>query len=82
MSSFCKCKSYSLFFSKNISVYTGTIFSDQNFNNMLTNDIVSFEQLGPTYYLKHSISLKKKKKKTQKKTSLHAETMRIWKYAY
>ena len=33
------------FFSKNISVYA--IFDDQNFNDMLTNDIVTFEQLGP-----------------------------------
>ena len=32
------------FFSKNISVYA--IFNE-SFNNMLTNDIVSFEQLGP-----------------------------------
>ena len=38
-------KSYSHFFSKNISVYA--IFNDQSFNNMLTNNIVSFEQLGP-----------------------------------
>ena len=45
MSSFCKCKSYSHFFSKNISVFS--IFNDQSFNNMLTNDIVSFEQRGP-----------------------------------
>ena len=45
MSSFCKCKSYSHFFSKNISIYA--IFNDQSFNNTLTNDIVSFEQLGP-----------------------------------
>ena len=45
MSSFCKCKSYSHFFSKNISVHA--IFNDQNFNDMLTNNIVSFEQLGP-----------------------------------
>ena len=44
-SSFCKCKSYSLFFSKNISVYA--TFNDQSFNDTLTNDIVSFEQLGP-----------------------------------
>ena len=43
VSSFCKCKSYSHFFSKNISVYA--IFDDQNFNDTLTNDIVSFEQL-------------------------------------
>ena len=40
-----KCKSYSHFFSKNISVYA--IFNDQSFNDTLTNDIVSFEQLGP-----------------------------------
>ena len=45
VSSFCKCKSYSHFFSKNISVYA--IFEDQRFNGTLTNDIVSFEQLGP-----------------------------------
>ena len=45
VSSFCKCKSYSHFFSKNISKYA--IFNDQSFNDTLTNDIVSFEQLGP-----------------------------------
>ena len=44
MSSFCKCKSYSHFFSKNISLYA--VFNDQSFNNILTNDIVIFEQLG------------------------------------
>ena len=49
LGSFCKCKSYSHFFSKNISVYA--IFNDQSFNDMLTNDIVSFEQLGPDSYL-------------------------------
>ena len=32
-------------FSKNIRVYA--ISYDQSFNDMLTNDIVSFEQLGP-----------------------------------
>ena len=32
------------FFSKNISIYV--VFNDQNFNDTLTNDIVSFEQLG------------------------------------
>ena len=47
MSSFCKCKSYSHFFSKNISLHA--IFNDQNFNDTLTNDIVSFEQLGPGF---------------------------------
>ena len=45
VSSFCKCKSYSHFFSKNISVYA--IFNDQSFNNTLTKDIISFEQLDP-----------------------------------
>ena len=38
-------------FSKNISIYA--IF-DESFNDTLTNDIVSFEQLGlsePSYYL-------------------------------
>ena len=48
VSSFCKY--YSHFFSKNISVYA--IFNDQSFNNILTNDIVSFEQLGPKVYVK------------------------------
>ena len=38
-------KSYSHFFSKNISVYA--IFNDQSFNGTLTNDIISFEQLSP-----------------------------------
>ena len=32
------------FFSKSISLYA--ILNDQNFNNTLTNDMVSFEQLG------------------------------------
>ena len=45
VSSFCKCKSYSHFFSKNISVYA--IFNDQSLNDTITNDIVSFEQLIP-----------------------------------
>ena len=46
VSSFCKCKSYSHIFSKNISA----IFNDQSFNDTLTNSIVSFEQLGPGCY--------------------------------
>ena len=45
VSSFCTCKSYSHFFSKNIRVYA--IFNDQSFMDALTNDIISFEQLGP-----------------------------------
>ena len=41
-------------FSKNINVYA--IFNDQSFNNKLTNDIVSFEQLGPDKKLQTSIT--------------------------
>ena len=40
-----KAKATHIFFSKNISIYT--IFNDQSFDDMLTKDIVSFEQLGP-----------------------------------
>ena len=40
-----KCKSYTHFFKKNISIYA--IFNDQSFTDMLTNAMVSFEQLGP-----------------------------------
>ena len=38
-------KATHIFFSKNITVYA--IFNNQGFNVTLTNDIVSFEQLGP-----------------------------------
>ena len=38
-------KATHIFFNKNISVYA--IVNNQTFNDMLTNDIVSFEQLGP-----------------------------------
>ena len=41
-------KLLTFFFSKNIRVYV--IFNDQSFNNTLTNDIVSFEQLGPDHF--------------------------------
>ena len=37
------------FFSKNMSIYA--IINDQSFNDTLTNDIVSFEQLGPVFLL-------------------------------
>ena len=36
---------YSDFFRKNISIYA--IFNGQSFKDTLTNDIISFEQLGP-----------------------------------
>ena len=41
---FANAKATHIFFSKNISIYA--IFNDQSFNDTLTNDIVSFEQLG------------------------------------
>ena len=41
------------FSSRNISVYA--IFYDQSFNNMLTNDIVNFEQLGPGSLFIHKV---------------------------
>ena len=42
MSSFCTAKATHIFSAKNFSVSL-----DQNFNELLTNDIVSSEQLGP-----------------------------------
>ena len=44
------CKSYSHFFSKKFQHIWVSL--DVNFNESLTNDIVSFEQLGPECYLK------------------------------
>ena len=49
VSSFCKCTQ--MFSAKNISVYA--IFNDQSFNDSLTNDIVSIEQLGPVFFSKN-----------------------------
>ena len=43
------------FFSKNISIYA--ICNDQSFKDMLTNNIVRFEQLGPHCYLTTSLDL-------------------------
>ena len=45
LSSFCISYSQMFISAKNISVYA--IFNDQSFNDTLTNDNVSFEQLGP-----------------------------------
>ena len=42
----------SFFFSKKYYVYA--IFNDQSFNDTLTNDIVSFEQLSPDLGRSHS----------------------------
>ena len=44
---FANAKATHIFFCKNISVYA--ILNDQSFNDTLTNDIVSFEQMGPVY---------------------------------
>ena len=43
------CKSYSHFFSKKFQHIFVSL--DANFNESLTNDVVSFEQLGPDKYL-------------------------------
>ena len=43
MSSFCTAKATHIFSAKNFSQFA----LDLNFNESLTNDIVSFEQLGP-----------------------------------
>ena len=48
------------FFSKNISLYA--IFNDQSFNDMLTNNIISLEQLGSDKYSQHIFSLRNKEK--------------------
>ena len=45
VSTIANAKATHIFFSKSISMQA--IFNDQSFNDMLTNDIVSFEQLGP-----------------------------------
>ena len=45
-------KLHTFFSAKNISVYA--IVNDQSFNDTLTNDIVSFEQLGPGIFSKYA----------------------------
>ena len=47
------CKSYSHFFSKKFQNICVSL--DVNFNESLTNDIVSFEQLGPDLFLNKSL---------------------------
>ena len=42
---FANAKATHIFYSKNVLVYA--TFNDQSFNDMLTNAIVSFEQLDP-----------------------------------
>ena len=44
VSSFCTAKATHIFSAKNFSIFA---YHDVNFNELLTNDTVSFEQLGP-----------------------------------
>ena len=46
-----QCKSYSHFFSKKFQYICVSL--DINFNESLTNDVVSFEQLGPERHIKN-----------------------------
>ena len=48
MSSFCTAKATHIFFSKKFQHICVSL--DVNFNESLTNDVVSFEQLGPDIY--------------------------------
>ena len=49
------CKSYSHFFSKKFQHICVSL--DLNFNESLTNDVVSFEQLGPGHFYPDSLAL-------------------------
>ena len=55
VSTFANAKATHIFFRKNIRVYA--IFNDQSFNDTLTNDIVSFQQLshGQLKFTEHRI---------------------------
>ena len=57
MSSFCTAKATHIFLAKKIQHICVSL--DVNFNESLTNDVVSFEQLGPVFY-HYSILLYKK----------------------
>ena len=52
------CKSFSHFFYKKSGIYW--ILAFEKFNEMLTNDIVSFEQLGPVLLLLKHMGLQTK----------------------
>ena len=46
------CKTYSHFFSKKFQhIYVFCVSLNVNFNESLTNDVVSVEQLGPEFYV-------------------------------
>ena len=55
MSSFCTAKATHIFFSKKFQHIC--ISLDVNFNESLTNDIVSFEQLGPVCQIIAGVSV-------------------------
>ena len=50
---FANVKATHIFFSKTISVHA--IFNDQNLNDTLTNNIFSFEQMGPDIYQRKKV---------------------------
>ena len=52
MSSFCTAKATHIFFSKKFQHICVSL--DVNFNESLTNDVVSFEQLGPGAFAANS----------------------------
>ena len=54
MSSFCTAKATHIFFSKKFQHICVSL--DVNFNESLTNDVVSFEQLGPDHQKYNLIS--------------------------
>ena len=58
MSSFCTAKATRIFSAKNFSIHCICVSLDVNFNESLTNDVVSFEQLGPVlpYLTHHSLT--------------------------
>ena len=67
---FANAKTTHIFFCKNISIYA--ISKDQSFNNTLTNDIFSFEQLGPEVQRRahlHGANLMRTYKLTSKRFS-------------
>ena len=53
---FCKCKSYSHFSGEEIVIYA--IINEQRFNDTLTNDIDSFEQLSPGVHILANCDIK------------------------
>ena len=50
MSSFCTAKATHIFSAKNFSIFA---YHSVNFNESFTNDIISFEQLGPDLFVQY-----------------------------